>query len=56
MLLTTAPCYLVDLKGGIQRKIILAKGGQGGEETVLYRILKKKKSKIHLQENKLTFY
>ena len=41
MLLTTTPCYLVDLKGEIQRKIILAKGGQGGEETVLYRIFLK---------------
>lgn len=56
MLLTTTPCYLVDLKGRIQRKIILAKGGQGGEETVLYRILKKKSLKYIYKKTNSHFY
>lgn len=40
MLLTTTLHYLADLKGRIQRKIILAKGEHGGEERAPYRILK----------------
>lgn len=35
VLLTTTQCYSTDLKEGIQRKISLTKGKQGGEEIAL---------------------